>query len=67
MTVKQLIRKLKSIPEDYEVTLSTTHYVFEGLYKADSVEVDDDYRQYPEKVRAVYQREKEKNERRIEK
>lgn len=45
MTVKQLIKKLKSIPEDYEVTLSTTHYVFEGLYKADSVEVDDDYRQ----------------------
>ena len=41
MTVKQLIRKLKSVPEDYEVTVFITESVVNGTYKADGIEIDD--------------------------
>lgn len=41
MTVKQLIRKLKSVPEDYEVTVYITDMVVNGTYKADGIDVDD--------------------------
>ena len=41
MTVKQLIRKLKSVPEDYEVTVFITDAVVNGTYKADGIEIDD--------------------------
>ena len=41
MTVKQLIRKLKSVPEDYEVTVFITDMVNNGTYKADGIDVDD--------------------------
>ena len=45
MTVKQLKNKLKSVPDDYEVTVFNTEMVVSGAYKADSVEVDDDDKQ----------------------
>jgi hypothetical protein len=41
MTVKQLVRKLKSVPEDYEVTVFITDAVVNGTYKADGIEIDD--------------------------
>ena len=41
MTVKQLIRKLKSVPEDYEVTVYITDAVVNGTYKADGIEIDE--------------------------
>ena len=41
MTVKQLMRKLKSVPEDYEVTVFITDAVVNGTYKADGIDIDD--------------------------
>ena len=41
MTVKQLMRKLKSVPEDYEVTVFITDAVVNGTYKADGIEIDE--------------------------
>ena len=41
MTVKQLMRKLKSVPEDYEVTVFITDAVANGTYKADGIEIDE--------------------------
>ena len=41
MTVKQLIRKLKSVPEDYEVTVYITDAVVNGTYKADGIDIDE--------------------------
>lgn len=41
MTVKQLMRKLKSVPEDYEVTVYITDAVVNGTYKADGIEIDE--------------------------
>ena len=40
MTVKQLMRKLKSVPEDYEVTVFITDAVVNGTYKADGIDID---------------------------
>ena len=45
MTVKQLMRKLKSVPEDYEVTVFNTDAVVNGTYKADRIEIDNDDKQ----------------------
>ena len=45
MTVKQLMRKLKSVPEDYEVTVFMTNAVVEGTYKADGIDIDEDDKQ----------------------
>ena len=45
MTVKQLMRKLKSVPEDYEVTVFNTDVVVNGTYKADRIEIDNDDKQ----------------------
>lgn len=45
MTVKQLMRKLKSVPEDYEVTVFITDAVLNGTYKADGIDIDDDDKQ----------------------
>lgn len=41
MTVKQLMRKLKSVPEDYEVTVYNTSLFVDGTYKADGIDIDD--------------------------
>ena len=41
MTVKQLMRKLKSVPEDYEVTVYITSAVVNGTYKADGIDIDE--------------------------
>ena len=41
MTVKQLMRKLKSVPEDYEVTVFITDAVVNGTYKADGIDIDE--------------------------
>jgi hypothetical protein len=41
MTVKQLMRKLKSVPEDYEVTVFITDAVVNGTYKADGIDVNE--------------------------
>ena len=41
MTVKQLMRKLKSVPEDYEVTVYITDAVVNGTYKTDGIEIDE--------------------------
>ena len=41
MTVKQLMRKLKSVPEDYEVTVYITDAVVNGTYKADGIDIDE--------------------------
>ena len=41
MTVKQLMRKLKAVPEDYEVTVFITDAVVNGTYKADGIDIDD--------------------------
>ncbi len=45
MTVKQLIRKLKSVPEDYEVTVYITNVVVNGTYKVDGIDIDEDDKQ----------------------
>ena len=45
MTVKQLVRKLKSVPEDYEVTVFITDAVVNGTYKADGIDIDEDNKQ----------------------
>ena len=45
MTVKQLMRKLKPVPEDYEVTVFITDAVVNGTYKADGVDIDEGDRQ----------------------
>lgn len=45
MTVKQLMRKLKSVPEDYEVTVFITDAVVNGTYKADGIDIDEDDKQ----------------------
>ena len=41
MTVNQLMRKLKSVPEDYEVTVFITDAVVNGTYKADGIDIDE--------------------------
>jgi len=41
MTVKQLMRKLKSVPEDYEVTVFITDAFVNGTYKADGIDIDE--------------------------
>lgn len=38
MTVKQLMRKLKSMPEDAKVIFCITHAINEGAYEVDGVE-----------------------------
>ena len=38
MKVKQLMQKLKSVPEDYEVTIFITDAVVNGTYKADGID-----------------------------
>lgn len=45
MTVKQLIRKLKSVPEDYEVTVFNTNAFVSGIYKADRIDITEDDKQ----------------------
>lgn len=45
MTVKQLVRKLKSVPEDYEVTVFITDAVVNGTYKADGIDIYNDDKQ----------------------
>ncbi len=45
MTVKQLMRKLKSVPEDYEVTVFITDAVVNGTYKADGIDIDESDKQ----------------------
>lgn len=45
MTVKQLMRKLKSVPEDYEVTIRNTDVFVKGIYKADGIDIDEDDKQ----------------------
>ena len=45
MTVKQLKRKLKSVPEDYEVTVYNTSFFVNGTYKADGIDIDEDDKQ----------------------
>ena len=45
MTVKQLMKKLKSIPEDYEVTIFNTDMVINGTYKADEIDINEDDKQ----------------------
>ena len=45
MTVKQLIRKLKSVPEDYEVTIFNTDMFVHGTYKTDGIDIDDESKQ----------------------
>ena len=45
MTVKQLRRKLKSVPEDYEVTVYITSSVVNGTYKADGIDIDENDKQ----------------------
>lgn len=45
MTVKQLIRKLKSVPEDYEVTIFNTDMFVNGTYKTDGIDIDDENKQ----------------------
>ena len=39
------MRKLKSVPEDYEVTVFITDVFVNGTYKADGIDVDNDYKQ----------------------
>ena len=38
MTVKQLIRKLKSMPEDAKVIFCITHAIVEGAYEVDDTQ-----------------------------
>lgn len=45
MTVKQLIRKLKSVPEDYEVTIFNTDMFVNGTYKTDGIDIDNESKQ----------------------
>ena len=45
MTVKQLMQKLKSVPEDYEVTVFMTDAVVNGWYKTDGIDIDEDAKQ----------------------
>lgn len=45
MTVKQLMRKLKSVPEDYEVTVFNTIAIVGGLYKVDGIDIVEDDKQ----------------------
>lgn len=45
MTVKQLIRQLKRLPQDYDITIDNTDLFINGTYKVDSVEVDDNDKQ----------------------
>ena len=45
MKVKQLMQKLKSVPEDYEVTVFNTDIVVDGTYKTDGIDIDEDNKQ----------------------
>ena len=45
MTVKQLIRKLQTVPEDYVVTVSNTNVFVNGTYKADGIDINEDDKQ----------------------
>ena len=45
MTVKQLMRKLKSVPEDYEVTIFNTDMFVSGTYKTDGIDINEDDKQ----------------------
>lgn len=39
MTVKQLLRKLKSVPEDFEVVISNDELYIDGIYKTNGAEI----------------------------
>ena len=54
MTVKQLMRKLKSVPEDYEVTVFITDAVVNGTYKADGIAIAEDDKQVEITSKHVY-------------
>ena len=45
MTVKQLMDKLKRIPEDYVVILDNDEMFYSGYYKATGIDVDENYKQ----------------------
>ena len=42
MTVKQLMNKLKKMPEDAVVVIPNSHYFFQGEYKATKAEFYED-------------------------
>ena len=39
------MRKLKSVPEDYEVTIFNTDVFVSGTYKADGIDIDENDKQ----------------------
>ena len=43
MTVKQLMNKLKEIPEDYEIVLDNNELFLSGVYKAIGIDIDEYY------------------------
>lgn len=45
MTVKQLMNKLKRIPNEYEVTVHNSEMVVTGTYKTIGIDIDDDFKQ----------------------
>ena len=45
MTVKQLMNKLKKVPEDYEVTVDNDGGYFDGIYKAIGIDIYEDCKQ----------------------
>jgi hypothetical protein len=45
MTVKQLMNKLKKVPEDYVVTVGNDYCYFDGIYKADDIDIDKNRKQ----------------------
>jgi len=40
MTVKQLMNKLKKVPEDYVVTVDNDSCYYDGIYKASGIDID---------------------------
>ena len=42
MTVKQLIRKLNKLPEDYDIVIENHHAYVVGTYKTYGIQIDDD-------------------------
>lgn len=42
MTVKQIMNKLKKVPEDYEVTVDNDGGYYDGIYKAIGIDIDED-------------------------
>ena len=45
MTVKQLMNKLKEIPENYEIVLDNNELFLSGVYKAIGIDIDEYYKQ----------------------